>query len=77
MLSAKGEIPTLRKKVATLRLIQLIAIAIFVALFAANLFIQSWELRVLTVGVLVVWLLVAILQIYYLTKIRKRLSVIT
>ncbi len=77
MLSAKGEIPTLRKKVATLRLIQLIAIAIFVALFAVNLFIQSWELRVLTVGVLVVWLLVAILQIYYLTKIRKRLSVIT
>ncbi len=77
MLSAKGEIPTLRKKVATLRLIQLIAIAIFVALFAVNLFIQSWELRVLTVGVLVVWLLVAILQIYYLAKIRKRLSVIT
>jgi ABC-type multidrug transport system fused ATPase/permease subunit len=73
MLSAKGEMPNLRRKVATLRLIQLVAIVIVMVLFVVNLFVQSWELRVASVVLLVVWLLIAILQIYYITKIRKRL----
>ncbi|MEM3608743.1 MAG: hypothetical protein QXM65_07925 [Candidatus Bathyarchaeia archaeon] len=74
MLSARGEMPNLRKKVTTLRLIQLVAIVIVAVLFIVNLFIQSWELRVVSVVLLVVWLSIALLQIYYITKIRKRLT---
>jgi len=75
MLSARGEMPNLRKTVATLRLIQLVAIVLAVVLFVVNLFVQSWELRVASVVLLVVWLWIALLQIYYITKIRKRLTI--
>lgn len=71
MLSTRGKMLSMRRKVATLRLMQLVVVVIFVSLFAANLFIKSWELRVMSFGLLVVWLIIAMLQIYYLMKIRK------
>jgi hypothetical protein len=63
-----------RNRVMTLRLFQLVTIVLFMALFLANLFIQSWGLRIVSVVVLAVWLVIAILQIYYLSRLRKRYS---
>jgi hypothetical protein len=74
MLSARGKMPNLRKKTMRLRLIQLVAVAILAVLLIVNLFVQSWEIRMVSVVFLVVWLLIAILQIYYITRIRKEFS---
>jgi hypothetical protein len=60
-----------RKKIMTLRLAQLVTVVLFATLLLLNLFVQNWELRVVSAVILVVWLLIAILQIYYLLHARK------
>jgi len=74
MLSARGGAWNPRNRIMTLRLFQLVTIAFFVALFIVNLFYPSWELKVITIGLLVVWLVIALLQIYFLSRIRRRYS---
>jgi len=61
-----------RNRIMTLRLFQLVTIVLFVSLFLVNLFYPSWELKVVSAGLLVVWLVIAMLQIYFLSRIRKR-----
>jgi Flp pilus assembly protein TadB len=63
-----------RSRIVTLKLIQIVTVVLFVILFLVNLYVQSWELRLVSVVVLVVWLLIAILQIYYLFQARERFS---
>jgi O-antigen/teichoic acid export membrane protein len=53
----------------TLRLFQLVTIVLFITLF-----IQSWGLRIVSAALLAVWLVIAILQIYYLSRLRRRYS---
>jgi hypothetical protein len=65
----------LRKRIITLRLVQLASIGVFVTLFLLNLFFQSWELKIISVVILVVWLLILVLQIYFLSRVRKSLPV--
>jgi hypothetical protein len=72
MRSARGAEWNPRSRIITLRLVQLVTIALFVTLFLVNLFVQSWELRIVSAFLLVVWLVIAILQIYFLSRIRKR-----
>jgi hypothetical protein len=72
--SARGGTRNPRKRIMTLRLFQLFTVVLLVALFLANLFIQSSELRVISVVLLVVWLLISVLQIFYLSQTRKRFS---
>jgi hypothetical protein len=60
-----------RKKIMTLRLAQLVILALFVTLLLLNLFVQSWELRIASAFLLGVWIIMAILQIYYVTRARK------
>lgn len=74
MRSAQGMAWNSRNRIITLRLFQLVTIVLFVTLFVLNLFIQSWELRIVSVVFLVVWLVLAILQIFYLSRLRKRYS---
>jgi hypothetical protein len=74
MRSARGGAWNPRKRIITLRLVQLITIVLFVTLLLVNLYVQSWELRLVSAIVLVVWLLIAILQIYFLSQARKRFS---
>jgi len=74
MRSARGTAWNPRNRIVTLRLFQLVTIVLFVTLFVLNLFIQSWELRIVSVVFLVVWLVLAILQIFYLSRLRKRYS---
>jgi hypothetical protein len=61
----------IQKKIMTLRLAHLVTVVLFVTLLLLNLFIQSWEIRVASAFMLIVWILIAILQIYYLLHARK------
>jgi len=61
----------IRKKIVTLRLAQLVILALFVTLLLLNLFVQSWELRIASAFLLVIWLIMAILQIYHILHARK------
>jgi hypothetical protein len=62
----------LRRRIMTLRLVQLVTVGMFVTLFLLNLFFQSWELRIVSAAFLVFWLLILVLQVYYLSRARKR-----
>ena len=70
--SARGGAGSPRKRIMTLRLVRLATVALFVALLLVNLFVQSWELRIVSVVFLVVSLMLQILQIYYLSRVRRR-----
>ncbi len=72
--SARGTGWNSRKKMLTLRIVQIITVVLFVALLLVNLFVESWEIRVVSSLFLVVWLVISVLQIYYLLRIRKRMS---
>ena len=74
MRAARGGEWNPRNRIMTLRLVQLGIIVLLIALLLINFFIQSWELRIATAVILVVWLLITILQIYYLSRARKRFS---
>jgi ABC-type multidrug transport system fused ATPase/permease subunit len=74
MRSARGEAWNPRKKIMTLRLVQLAIVIFLVTLFLVNLFVQSWELRVVSAIFLVVLLLMIMLRIYYLSRARKGFS---
>ncbi len=74
MRSAGGGARLPRSRIMTLRLFQTVTVVLFVTLLLVNLYVQSWELRLVSAVVLVVWLLIAILQIYFLFQARKRFS---
>lgn len=63
-----------RKRMLTLRIVKMVLIVLFVTLLLVNIFVQSWEIRVISFLFLVVWLVISILQIYYLSRIRKKIS---
>jgi hypothetical protein len=69
---AEGEMRNARKRIMTLRLVQLITVIIAIAVLLANLFVQSPELRTVSAVFLVVWVLIMMLQVYYLSRIRRR-----
>jgi hypothetical protein len=61
-----------RKKMVTLRVVQMTAIIIFVTLLLINLFVQSWELRVISSLFLLVWLAISIMLLYYMLRTRRQ-----
>jgi hypothetical protein len=63
-----------RKRMLTLRMVKMVMIIVFVALLLVSFFIQSWEIRVISFLFLVVWFVMSILQVYYLARIRKKIS---
>jgi len=71
---AEGAAWSSRKRILTLKMVQMVTVALFVTLMLANIFVQSWEVRVISSLFLVVWLVVCVLQIYYLSKARRRIS---
>jgi hypothetical protein len=74
MRSERGRMWNPRSRIMTLRLVQLAIVLVLVTLFLVNFFIQSWELKVLSSVFLVVLLVIIILQIYYLSRARKKFS---
>lgn len=74
MRSARGDEWNPRKRIMTLRFIQLGIIVLLITLLLVNFLIQSWELRIVTAALLVAWLLITLLQIYYSSRARKRFA---
>ena len=72
--SQSGGAQNLRNRIMTLRLIQLATVALVVILLLLNIYVQSWELRIVSIVFLVVLLLISILQFYYVSKTRRRFS---
>jgi hypothetical protein len=72
--SARGSAWAPRKRILTLRTVQMVAVILFVTFLLVSLFVQSWELRVISSLFLVIWLVISVLQIYYLSRFRKRMS---
>ena len=70
----EGATQTPRKNMMTLRIIRMVTAVLIVVLLLVNIFVQSWEIRVLTAIVVVAWLAMSALQIYFLSKARKRVS---
>jgi ABC-type multidrug transport system fused ATPase/permease subunit len=72
--SARGGAWNPRNRFMTLRLVQLAIVVLLVTLFLVNFFVQSWELRTVSAIFLVVLLAMIALQIYYLSRARKKFS---
>jgi hypothetical protein len=64
----------MRRTMMTLRFARLATALLFVILLLVNLFVQSWEIRLATSAILVVWIGLFIAYIYYVSKARKRFS---
>jgi hypothetical protein len=62
-----------RNRMFTLRIVRMIMALLSVALVLASIFVQSWELRVTAAFFVVAWSVITILQIYYLSRARRRL----
>jgi hypothetical protein len=60
-----------RKKMVTLRVVQMITIIVFVAILLTNLFVQSWQLRVISSLFLLVWLAISITLLYHVVRMRR------
>lgn len=63
-----------RNRMFTLRIVQMILAFLAVALLLASILVQSWELRVIAALFIAAWLVITILQIFYVSRIRRRLS---
>ena len=61
-------------RMMTLRMLRIGTMLLVVILFLMNIFIQSWEIRVLSASILVVWIIITLFQIYQLSKIHNRMS---
>jgi Flp pilus assembly protein TadB len=62
------------RSMMTLRLVQLGMVFLVIILLLMNFYYQSWQLRIVIIAILVVWLLVTLVQIYYVSRARRRFS---
>jgi hypothetical protein len=62
-----------RGRLFMLRVVRLVVAFVAVVLLLASFFVLSWELRVVAVVCMGVWLAISVLQIYYLSRVRRRL----
>jgi hypothetical protein len=69
-----GEGWNARKTMTTLRVARLVMTFLFVILLLANLFIQSWEIRLAALASLVAWLVLFVAYFYYMARVRRRYS---
>ncbi len=63
-----------RRNMVKLRIIRMVTAVLIVTLLLINIFVQSWEIRVLSAVIVVVWIAITILQIYFLSRARRRFS---
>jgi hypothetical protein len=62
-----------RNRMFTLRIVRMIITVVAVAFLLASVLVQSFELRVAAAFFIAAWLVITIVQIYYMSRIRKRL----
>ena len=63
-----------RKTMFRLRIIQMITVVLFLAFFLASFLVQSQELRVVSLLFIVVWLVISVIEIYCMSRMRKRMA---
>jgi hypothetical protein len=61
-----------RSSMMSLRIARMAIAALFVVLLLANLFVFSWELRVVVALLAVTWVALTIAQIAYMARMRRR-----
>jgi ABC-type bacteriocin/lantibiotic exporter with double-glycine peptidase domain len=64
----------MRRTLMTMRFARLATLFMAVALVGTNLFVQSWTLRWISLGLGVVWLSLFAVYAYYVSRARKRFS---
>ena len=69
-----GGAGNIRNTMFTLRIARLVMTFVVLALLLANVFIESWTIRLISIGFAIVWLVLLALYIYYSSKARKRFS---
>jgi hypothetical protein len=74
MHSATGAGWAPRKTMFRLRIVQMVTVVLFLAFFLASFLVQSLELRVVSLLFIVVWLVISVMQIYYMSRMRKRMA---
>lgn len=72
-----GEAGNSRRTMATLRIARLATTLLVVVLVLANIFIQNWTIRLISAGLIVVWLMLFVAFIYYSRKPRQHFRIQT
>ena len=60
-----------RKRLLTLRILQLGGGILVVTLFLLNLFVDSYEIRLISIFLIIVWLAISFIRICYMVRLRK------
>jgi hypothetical protein len=63
-----------RNRMFTLRIVRMIMTVVVVSLLLASAFVQNFELWVLAAVFFAAWLVITVLEIYYMSRIRRRLK---
>jgi Flp pilus assembly protein TadB len=66
-----------QNRLFTLRMVRTIVAVVAVVLLLASFFYESWALTVVAAFFIIAWLALIILQIYYTSRIRRRLRTLT
>jgi hypothetical protein len=61
-----------RRRVLTLRMVQMVTAVLFVALLLVNISVQSWQIHILSIVLGIIWIVTTVLTIYYLLRIQSR-----
>ena len=61
-----------RGQMFTLKITRMITAVLVVVLVLVNILVQSFEIRVITAALVVVWIVILVVQIIYLSRARRR-----
>jgi hypothetical protein len=68
----KEEVLTARRNILALRIGQIIMIVLFFSFFLASILLNNWYFRIVGIVFLIVWLAISVIQIYFLSRLRRR-----
>jgi len=63
---------TARKNMLALRIVQIVMIVLFFSIFLASILLNNSSLRILAIAFLIVWLAISVIEIYFLSRLRRR-----
>jgi hypothetical protein len=66
-----GAVSGSRNRMFMLRIVRMFVGVVFVALFLVSVLVQSWELRVTAAFFAGAWIVITVLQMYYMSRIRR------
>lgn len=57
-----------------LRIFRIVTAILLVTLLLVNIFVQNWEIKGVSLLILVVWLLILVLQVYYVSRVSRKIT---